>query len=1255
MSYSGFIAQKSREIRVFLSSTFRDMDEERTFLVKQVFPKIRAACLERQVGFSEIDLRWGVSEEEAKNGATVEICLKEINRCRDFPPFFIGFLGERYGWVPKHDELAAYWERHSESEFGPAIREAIERGISVTELEMELAVLEEGAAEKIADHALFCLRDSGLTNTLYAKTKAANSKTREADFYDAGQGKLDTLKSKIRQSGFLGLDNYTSVEQFGAAIETYLLAQLDHYFPADKVPTALQRSNAAHAGFRFHRLQNFLPRTDVRDQMIQAIKQRIAAPSLGPILVTGPSGQGKSALMADLARHYQTQLTKEWCVIDHYIGADNANHLEGWVDRILQSLHPDIHDIAGDIPASPKDKVEALSTWISMAARRNNCRYLFILDALDQLSDGGKNLDILSPQTLGPDGILIASAADDNPARTATANWQTFIKVPPLTNKLRTQLVTDTLARYRKHLPKDLAKKLASDPQSGSPLFLGLALEELRVDARHETLAHITADILKQPDAEQLFLNRFLLDADNGRPELPELAACFMALLGASKAGLSENELADLLAQADDPIAEDTGKPRLPQIHLSRLLTNLAPFLLNKQGRRAPMHRILGKVALGYYGTVSVRKHLYTYFASGYGKDGGTFEARDAAEALFQITELVNTEHKGQGATRKQLIHDLGVLHIPVNLHNTDEEAVKDALNTIVDSDKDKHTLSTLWQKQLDIYDADALRDVSDPINDFAGWMRDLAFDRYRLPRRLFDSLLMRQELLFNKDAMEIGRTLNLLGLICGDMADYKPIRRLYERALAIREKSLGPDHPEVATSINNLAAYLFDTGKPEDSAIARPLFERALAIREKSLVPDHPDVASSLNNLAHYLSSTGAPEDLAAALPLFERALAIREKSLGPDHPEVATSLNNMAGYLKRTGNPINIAAARSLYERALTICEKFLGHDHPDVAICLNNLAAYLEDTHTLEDKAAARALYERSISIYEKSLGPDHPDVALSLNNFAHYLSNTGAPEDIAAVLPLFERALAIREKSLGVEHPDVATSLNNLAFYFNNSANSEVRGRARPLFERAIAIYEKSLGKEHPDVALSLNNLGLYLHNTGNPDDSSIARPMFERALAIREKSLGPNHPDVAISLNNLLLHLQSKGNQQDLLDAIPVSHKLYSLVELRDGVDSDETLHQLQVLANILRIAGKLDEAEPLQREAAKRFARLHGDDSIQAATGYIALGALLELKSNFDEAKQNFCKALEIREQELGKDAVQTKLVRRRLEEFNEK
>jgi tetratricopeptide (TPR) repeat protein len=75
--------------------------------------------------------------------------------------------------------------------------------------------------------------------------------------------------------------------------------------------------------------------------------------------------------------------------------------------------------------------------------------------------------------------------------------------------------------------------------------------------------------------------------------------------------------------------------------------------------------------------------------------------------------------------------------------------------------------------------------------------------------------------------------------------------------------------------------------------AAARPLYERALAIRERVLGPDHPDTASSLNNLAGLLEDQG---ELAAARPLYERALATYERVLGPDHPDTATVRRNLA-----------------------------------------------------------------------------------------------------------------------------------------------------------------------------------------------------------------------------------------------------------------------------------------------------------------------------------------------------------------------
>lgn len=83
-----------RRIRVFISSTFRNMQAERELLVKKVFPELRRLCSERFVTFTEVDLQWGITEEQAAEGRVLPTCLEEIHDCR---PYFIGLLGERYG------------------------------------------------------------------------------------------------------------------------------------------------------------------------------------------------------------------------------------------------------------------------------------------------------------------------------------------------------------------------------------------------------------------------------------------------------------------------------------------------------------------------------------------------------------------------------------------------------------------------------------------------------------------------------------------------------------------------------------------------------------------------------------------------------------------------------------------------------------------------------------------------------------------------------------------------------------------------------------------------------------------------------------------------------------------------------------------------------------------------------------------------------------------------------------------------------
>jgi tetratricopeptide (TPR) repeat protein len=361
-------------------------------------------------------------------------------------------------------------------------------------------------------------------------------------------------------------------------------------------------------------------------------------------------------------------------------------------------------------------------------------------------------------------------------------------------------------------------------------------------------------------------------------------------------------------------------------------------------------------------------------------------------------------------------------------------------------------------------------------------------------------------------------RLMGHLGLLFDAKAQHGRAERFSRRALAIDEASLGPNHPTVATHLNNLAELLRATNR---LAEAEPLYRRALAIDEASLGPDHPSVGIGVGNLAGLLEATSR---YAEAEPLRRRAIDIHEASLGPDHPYVATGCNNLARLLQDTNR---LAEAEPLYRRALAIDEASLGPDHPDVAINLNNLAALLRATNRL---AEAEPLYRRALAIDEASLGPDHPHVAIYLNNLAALLQATNR---LAEAEPLGRRALAIDEASLGPDHPDVARDLSNLAELLR--ATNRL-AEAEPLYRRALGIVEASLGPDHPNVAIHLNNLARLLQATNRLAE---AEPLMRRMVVIFlafQRDTGHAHPHRDAALRNYANLLAQLGRDETAIRA-----------------------------------------------------------------------------------------------------------------------
>jgi tetratricopeptide (TPR) repeat protein len=331
------------------------------------------------------------------------------------------------------------------------------------------------------------------------------------------------------------------------------------------------------------------------------------------------------------------------------------------------------------------------------------------------------------------------------------------------------------------------------------------------------------------------------------------------------------------------------------------------------------------------------------------------------------------------------------------------------------------------------------------------------------------------------------------------ERAEYGLAESLGKRAVAIRERAYGADHPDVAMSLNELAIVYYREGRYDEAEL---LQKRALAIREKTLGADHPDIARNLHNLANIAYEQGRYDE---AEPLQQRGLAIREKALGGDHPDVAKSLNDIANLTHEQGR---YEEAISLYIRALAIIEKALGTDHPLFATALNNLATSYEWQGRLEE---AESVHKRALAILEKALGTDHPLVATSLHNLAIIYYQQGRYEE---AVPLYTRALTIRRRMLGPNHPDVARSLHELSLVYYRQARYD---DAEQLQNLALAIRESALGPDHYEVAMSLNDLA-YLHEARGRLEE--AESLLRRALSIRELALRPDHPDVATSLSNL---------------------------------------------------------------------------------------------------------------------------------------
>lgn len=1104
----------SRTVRLFISSTFRDFAGERDILVRRIFPELRRRCRERQVELVDVDLRWGITEAEAQQGKVLPICLAEIDRSR---PYFIGLLGERYGWVPQVQQYDPALVQEQ-----PWLTEHA-GGKSVTELEVLHGVLNNPA---MAGHTLFYFRSPA-----YAQGRGGDY---AAESPEHG-AKLAGLKGRIRQSGFPVVEDYPDPEALAQRVMEDLWKLIDATYPLAEVPDALTLERRRHESYGQSRLGLYLGGESYLAGLNTAI-----AEGQRTVLITGDSGGGKSALLANWLEAFR-QAQPQAHLFVHHLGATNdagepAKLVRRWIQELARVLGEE-----AKLPGDPDKLYEELPQWLAKAsahAQRHSTRWVIVLDALDKLRES-RDLRWL-PRFL-PEGIQLIATCLTGEVLTAAQRrlqWEQTVEVNPLAEADRRTLIQSYLGKYRKRLTLGQERNVLAHPLTGNPLFLRTLLEELRVFGVHEALDQRLAHYLTSATVDDLF-ERVLerIEQDTAARHVRSS----MGALWASRAGLAQDELLAM-----------TG---LVAAQWAAVQLGLDEVVIESGGRLVFAHDYLRKaVEDRYLPTPAEQQAAHRKLGEHFAKQER--DARVAEELPWQWQQAGEKDQLKECLTQRELFpllqqrDELELLGYWVSLMPVDINAAYEA--AWLEWGLEEEEVAAVRAFTL----ARFLR--------IAGCYSSFAV---RLARQCLDQ----HERTLGPEHPDTLICIGSLAILLDYRGDSAEAEVLHRQTLTTREKTLGHEHPDTLRSTNNLATLLSEQGNYVE---AEPLFRRVLSVEERTLGQEHPNALTSVHNLGLLLTQSGDHEK---AESLIRRALRDRERVLGVDDLLTLDSANNLGLLLQRKGDQ---AGAEVLYRRALSGIEKQLGPDHPRALVGLANLGTAL---HGKGDLKGAEDCLRRALKGQEKVLGPAHLTTLANLDRLTRLLSDK---DDYAGAEAICRRVLVARETVLGLEHPEILDRLIALGHLLSEQGDNEA---AEPLYRRVLEAQERLLGPEHPGTLTALKKLALCLISQS---DYAGAIPFYRRIVEGRAKIIGPEHPDTSSAVNMLaVLH----GEQGDFALAEILHRRALAGWEKVVGPEHPDTLNSLNNLASLLNATGRLAEAVVLLSEyAAKSEACLIG-------------------------------------------------------------
>ncbi|XP_071479087.1 TPR repeat-containing protein DDB_G0287407-like [Diadema antillarum] len=1042
--------------RVFFSSPFGGLEEERELLTKQYWPELAHLCQRSGYEFVPVDMRWGITSELSKEAATITICLRELDRS----DMIVGFFGQRYGWHGSQDEFLQKTFDHAVPRY-PWLDQYRDR--SVTELEFLHGHLNKPGTRP----ACFFFRDKAYDDAKLAECIALGDERGQRKFRSTSDGPraaehLDNLKQRVNNTKDKCLAvhmNYTTPEVGARLMFETVREHLSSILgQSHQASSEMEKEHAQHETF-------LVTRRGMGGGMVggEAYLEEIDRHVIGKeegngkhLLLLGDAGSGKSCVLANWMERHLGKYDDDILAF-HFIGCTSNS------TRELDILRHVCYQIemalgGGSLPTSGDGETEAEKTKDERDMQKlllklindvsqKGLRVVIVIDALDKVDTGGRAVKELYwlPKVASSSAHIILSTTNTdtrNIRELVDARQYDSLEVSQLTRDLRSEVTKKMLLVRGKELSPGQMEKVLAHAETGNPLYLYILLQELcsfgsffELDDYIDFMLTSTGTV----DLFQKFLQRLEKDYN---PEGKEIVKGVMCCLLLAHRGLSENELKAIVG--------------LTNQEWSSLFFAMDDFLLEAEGLyRFAFSELASAVEASFCPSAESKMHhrqlLIKYFMSNFKK---TEQLNDLVDCLSSLS-MFNALSVGQakydlmqywmatGLPGDQIVQRLlAIIDDQVTLLYLEKEKrgasgdnqqtpAEQLLPVLVELtnflDEAGYTLSMepillrLVKMHKARYNMEEVERDVDALDSYCELKTKLAC-HYASTERFDEASKIHREVLDLRerhvDRVEKGKsylavTLNNLGFIFLRQHKFDEAEDCFGRAVELHREVHGEMNELVASALNNVGMVLY--GK-EDYKGAYPVLEKSLKIYEEVFFGQlPPDIGGTYMNFA-MCSARLADKGMEDVEPLYKRALEIRINALGTDHPTVAQTYLSYGSYLMRIDQ---LERALAMTKDALKISEIANGPEHHYTLMILENIAlGYLQK----EQPDVAHHYYHKAGEILHKQGRMMFSHSYLNSRMITYYLSTDREPDAHSALVRVVDAPFATARDYAALDYLD-----------------------------------------------------------------------------------------------------------------------------------------------------------------------------------------------------------------------------------------